>query len=32
MIIGTGDAQIIGMDASGNASDPVDCLVPRPPK
>ncbi|HSB88234.1 MAG TPA: HYR domain-containing protein, partial [Ilumatobacteraceae bacterium] len=32
MIIGTGDAQIIGTDASGNASDPVDCLVPRPPK
>jgi hypothetical protein len=32
MIIGTGDAQLIGLDASGNASDPVDCLVPRPPK
>ena len=32
MITGTGDAQIIGLDASGNASDPVDCLVPRPPK
>lgn len=31
-ITGTGDAQIIGLDASGNASDPVDCLVPRPPK
>jgi hypothetical protein len=32
MITGTGDAQIIGVDASGNASTPVDCLVPKPPK
>lgn len=32
MITGTGDAQIIGLDASGNASAPVDCLVPKPPK
>ncbi len=32
MITGTGDAQITGLDASGNASNPVDCLVPKPPK
>jgi hypothetical protein len=27
-----GDARIIGVDASGNASAPVSCLVPPGPK
>lgn len=31
-IKGTGDAQVTAVDGSGNISDPVDCLVPNPPK
>jgi hypothetical protein len=31
-IKGTGDAAVVGTDFAGNSSDPVDCLVPRPPK
>jgi hypothetical protein len=31
-IKGTGDAAVVGVDASGNESDPVPCLVPPPPK
>jgi hypothetical protein len=31
-IIGNGDAAIYGVDASGNVSDPVSCLVPPLPK
>jgi hypothetical protein len=31
-ITGTGDAQVIAADGSGNVSDPVDCLVPPQPK
>lgn len=31
-IKGTGDAQVTAVDGSGNVSDPVDCLVPNPPK
>lgn len=31
-IIGTGDAQVVAVDSSGNESAPVDCLVPAPPK
>lgn len=29
---GTGDAQLVAVDGSGNVSAPVDCLVPPPPK
>lgn len=29
---GTGDAAVHAVDASGNVSDPVSCLVPAPPK
>ena len=29
---GTGDAQVHAVDGSGNISEPVDCLVPPPPK
>lgn len=32
MLKGTGDAQVVAVDGSGNVSDPVDCLVPPPPK
>lgn len=32
IIKGTGDAQLIAVDGSGNVSDAVDCLVPPPPK
>jgi hypothetical protein len=32
MIKGSGDAQVFAVDASGNVSAPVDCLVPPPPK
>lgn len=32
MIIGTGDALVFAVDASGNVSAPVACLVPPPPK
>lgn len=31
-ITGTGDALLSAVDASGNVSDPVTCLVPPPPK
>lgn len=31
-LLGNGDASIHAVDASQNASDPVDCLVPQPPK
>ncbi|HWC12611.1 MAG TPA: vWA domain-containing protein [Acidimicrobiales bacterium] len=31
-IIGTGDAAVHAVDASGNQSAPVACLVPGPPK
>lgn len=31
-IKGQGDAQVTAVDGSGNVSDPVDCLVPNPPK
>ncbi len=31
-IKGTGDAAVYAVDASGNQSDPVPCLVPPPPK
>ena len=31
-IKGQGDAAVFAVDASGNASDPVMCLVPQPPK
>jgi hypothetical protein len=31
-ITGTGDALVYAVDASGNVSDPVSCLVPPPPK
>ena len=31
-IKGTGDAQLIAVDGSGNVSEAVDCLVPPPPK
>jgi len=31
-IKGTGDAAVYAVDASGNQSDPVSCLVPPPPK
>lgn len=31
-ITGTGDAMVYAVDASGNVSDPVACLVPPPPK
>lgn len=30
-LIGTGDAEVFAEDASGNVSDPADCLVPAPP-
>ena len=29
---GTGDAQLVAVDSSGNVSAVVDCLVPPPPK
>ena len=29
---GTGDAQLVAVDGSGNVSAAVDCLVPPPPK
>jgi hypothetical protein len=31
-IIGNGDASVVAVDGSGNASDPLECLVPQPPK
>jgi hypothetical protein len=31
-IKGQGDMQIVAVDGSGNASDPLFCLVPPPPK
>lgn len=31
-IKGTGDGELFAVDFSGNASDPVACLVPQPPK
>jgi hypothetical protein len=31
-IIGNGDALLVAVDESGNASDPVSCLVPPPPQ
>lgn len=31
-ITGNGDAEVYAVDGSGNASDPVDCLVPPPPQ
>ena len=31
-ITGKGDAQVFGVDSSGNASEPEDCLVPPFPK
>lgn len=31
-ITGTGDAAVYGVDASGNTSPHVACLVPSPPK
>jgi hypothetical protein len=31
-ITGTGDALVFATDASGNASEPILCLVPPPPK
>ncbi|CAN5659879.1 hypothetical protein BH23CHL2_BH23CHL2_19970 [soil metagenome] len=31
-IKGTGDMQVFAVDGSGNASTPVDCLVPPPPQ
>lgn len=31
-ITGTGDALVVAVDASGNVSAPVECLVPPPPK
>ncbi|HEX2883243.1 MAG TPA: hypothetical protein VHQ42_01595 [Candidatus Limnocylindria bacterium] len=31
-ITGTGDALVYAIDASGNVSDPVSCLVPPPPR
>lgn len=31
-IIGNGDAEVFAVDESGNESDPVECLVPEPPK
>ncbi len=31
-IKGRGDAAVFAVDASGNKSDPVSCLVPPPPK
>lgn len=31
-LTGTGDGELYAVDFSGNTSDPVDCLVPRPPK
>ena len=27
-----GDAVVVAVDGSGNVSDPVNCLVPPPPK
>ncbi len=32
MIKGTGDVQVTAVDSSGNVSDPINCLVPPPPK
>jgi hypothetical protein len=31
-IKGNGDASVVAIDGSGNASDPLVCLVPQPPK
>jgi len=31
-IKGTGDAEVIAVDQSGNVSDPAACLVPPPPQ
>ncbi len=31
-IKGQGDAAVFAVDAEGNVSHPVDCLVPPPPK
>ncbi len=31
-ITGTGDALVFGVDESDNASDPIACLVPPPPR
>jgi hypothetical protein len=31
-ITGTGDAQVVAVDSSGNESAPIDCLVPPPPR
>jgi len=31
-IIGNGDPCVSAVDASGNKSDCMDCLVPPPPK
>ncbi len=31
-ISGQGDAAVFALDAAGNPSPPVDCLVPPPPK